>query len=234
MATEGWSWREYALGTTLAVAVASASYLVYFDYKRRNDVQFRKTLKRQKKALMKVQAEEEAARSRGRAATAGGSSDDADKIPTNVEEKEKYFMDQLQSGEILYRKGPAHYQAAAACFMRAMKVYPQPLELISLFQKSLPEPVFQILMEMMSADVREAESQQLKSETRGGRSASSSTSPTRPEGDRRRSSLSSAARARNEEIRATEAAVEELLQELMGDDGDEGEWEDEAQIEELE
>lgn len=43
-ATDGWTWREYLIGTSIAIGVATASYLVYFDYKRRHDTEFRKTI----------------------------------------------------------------------------------------------------------------------------------------------------------------------------------------------
>lgn len=221
---------------------------------------------KQKKLAMKIKAEEEASRASG-SVSAGTDAglDGADKIPTNIEDREKYFMDQLQSGEILYRKGrrgrrgypmvavlqaavthfrtmlgPAHFQAAASCFMKAMKAYPQPLELIGLFQKSLPDPVFQILMEMMAAEVRKEEEQENarreEDATSGGRrrqsgrqaTSSSSPSPNREDPTGRKSSIpNTQARARRDEARrATEAAaVADLLQELMGDDNDE--WEDE-------
>ncbi|TPX43581.1 hypothetical protein SeLEV6574_g04971 [Synchytrium endobioticum] len=237
---DGWSWKDYMVGTSIAVGVATASYLVYFDYKRRNDPSFRNTIKKQRKAAIKAKAEEEAARAKSRAAAAAGTvSDGPDKVPTNIEEKEKYFMDQLQSGEILYRKGPAHFQAAASCFMKAMRVYPQPLELIGLFQKSLPEPVFQLLMEMMAAEVRKEEEEveevlarQLES---GGRNSgtknhsgytSSSSSPTRPAG-RTSISITTAGARRDDATRAAESAVEDLLHELMGNDDEDDEWEDE-------
>ena len=35
-----------------------------------------------------------------------------------------------------------------------MKVYPNPMDLLVLFQRSVPEQVFQMLMEMMAADIK--------------------------------------------------------------------------------
>lgn len=40
--------------------------------------------------------------------------------------------------------GPAFYMPAALCFYRAIRVYPSPLELIMVYEKSLSPPVFQV------------------------------------------------------------------------------------------
>jgi import receptor subunit TOM20 len=45
-------------------------------------------------------------------------------LPTSSEDREKYFMKQLQTGEALLNEGPAAYEAAAVCFYRALKIFP--------------------------------------------------------------------------------------------------------------
>lgn len=42
---------------------------------------------------------------------------------------------------------------AALAFFRAMRVYPEPLQLVAILQKTLPETTFKIVMELMSRDV---------------------------------------------------------------------------------
>lgn len=41
---------------------------------------------------------------------------------------------------------------AALCFYRALKVYPQPRELIGIYDKTVAKPVIDILAEMIAAD----------------------------------------------------------------------------------
>jgi hypothetical protein len=38
------NWRNWAVVAVCTAAIAGVSYAVYFDYKRRNDVKFRKTI----------------------------------------------------------------------------------------------------------------------------------------------------------------------------------------------
>lgn len=40
--------------------------------------------------------------------------------------------------------GPAFHLAAALSFYRALRVYPSPVELIVIYQKTVPEPVFKV------------------------------------------------------------------------------------------
>ena len=41
---------------------------------------------------------------------------------------------------------------AALCFYKALKVYPQPKDLISIYDKTVPKPVIDILAEMIAVD----------------------------------------------------------------------------------
>ena len=41
---------------------------------------------------------------------------------------------------------------AALCFYKALKVYPQPNDLIAIYDKTVPKPVLDILAEMIAAD----------------------------------------------------------------------------------
>ena len=41
---------------------------------------------------------------------------------------------------------------AALCFYRALKVYPQPRDLIHIYDKTVPKPVIDILAEMIALD----------------------------------------------------------------------------------
>ena len=53
-------------------------------------------------------------------------------------------MENVQIGETLVPLGPSQYLPAAIAFFKAIKVYPNPVELIMIYQKTVPEPVFKV------------------------------------------------------------------------------------------
>ncbi|KAG9039531.1 hypothetical protein FRB95_009111 [Tulasnella sp. JGI-2019a] len=154
-----------SISTRSAVTIAAVTvvggliaYAAYFDYKRRNDAQFRKKLRKEKKRVE---------RTRPDVLTPGGGSRSTEEIkealqmirneqlPAGAEEKEQYFMENVQIGEQLCTQGPAFEIPAALAFYRALRVYPSPVELIMIYQKTVPESVFKIVMEMTSLDVKQ-------------------------------------------------------------------------------
>lgn len=62
----------------------------------------------------------------------------AEGFPTSVEEKEAYFLDQVTMGEQL-GADPLRYLEAALAFYRGLKVYPQPQDLIGIYDKTVPK-----------------------------------------------------------------------------------------------
>ena len=84
----------------------------------------------------------------------------AEEVPATPEEKEQYFMSHVGIGEQLATKGmyhdheyhsvaqqhigPAFHLSAALSFYRAMRVYPSPVELIMIFQQTLPPELFKV------------------------------------------------------------------------------------------
>ncbi|TFK60797.1 hypothetical protein BDN72DRAFT_904666 [Pluteus cervinus] len=73
--------------------------------------------------------------------------------PKSPEEREGYFMSQVGMGEQLSLQGPAFHLPAAVCFFKALRVYPAPVKLIMIYQKTVPEPIFKIVMDMTNLDV---------------------------------------------------------------------------------
>ncbi|KAG0187807.1 hypothetical protein DFQ28_005816 [Apophysomyces sp. BC1034] len=76
--------------------------------------------------------------------------------PTSPEEKEKYFMVQVAAGEELCAKGAEFYDDAVLPFYKALKVYPAPMELLMIYQKTVPEPVFQVIVNIMAIEQQAA------------------------------------------------------------------------------
>lgn len=168
---------------TVTVVGGLVAYAVYFDYKRRNDVTFRKKLRtsfnttqhhdvtnscigKEKKKVDKTAAQEKEVE------VASGRVDSdavrealfkvrAEEVPNTPEQKEQYFMAQVGMGEQICTQGrldlvalftvtdgllagPEYNLQAAMCFYRALRVYPSPVELIQIYQKTVPEAVFNV------------------------------------------------------------------------------------------
>lgn len=113
---------------------------MYFDHRRRSDPGFRRELKRQHKKLSKqseesARAAEVAQKQRIRALVnetiEAGFERDPDKT-------EQYFMQEVAKGEAMCADGSDPVDAALS-FYRALKVYPQPTELISIYDKTVPK-----------------------------------------------------------------------------------------------
>ncbi|KIK67618.1 hypothetical protein GYMLUDRAFT_215760 [Collybiopsis luxurians FD-317 M1] len=142
-------------------ALGLVAYAVYFDYKRRNDVNFRKKLKKDKKRVDKSIASSKASMS----PDPGAITDDelrealeqvkAEQVPVAPDQKENYFMTQVASGEQLSLQGPMFHLPAALAFYRALRVYPSPVELMMIYQKTVPEPIFKLVIQLTNLDVKD-------------------------------------------------------------------------------
>ncbi|OCH90946.1 MAS20-domain-containing protein [Obba rivulosa] len=145
---------------SVTVVTGIVAYAVYFDYRRRNDVEFRKKLKKEKKKVDKHVAQAETEKQ----AASGVSAEELraalakireEEHPISPGESEKHFMAQVGLGEQFVAQGEAFFMPAALSFFRALRVYPSPVELIMLYQQTLPEPVFKIVMELANMDVED-------------------------------------------------------------------------------
>jgi hypothetical protein len=83
------------------------AYAVYFDHRRRTDPDFRKQLKRESRRQARAAKEEaEAHTIRQRAALKAAVEEAKEEgFPTDVEEKEAYFMNEVARGEQLSQEG---------------------------------------------------------------------------------------------------------------------------------
>jgi len=62
----------------------------------------------------------------------------AEGFPTDADEKEALFMEEVGAGERMSSLG-ADPMESALHFYRAMKVYPQPIELLGIYEKTVPK-----------------------------------------------------------------------------------------------
>ena len=84
-----------------------AAYAVYFDYKRQSDPEFRKSLKKDNRRLAKAVKEEveaQGAQQRESIKHAVNRAKD-EGFPSDLEEKEAFFMGQVAKGEGLCADG---------------------------------------------------------------------------------------------------------------------------------
>ncbi|KAJ1032703.1 hypothetical protein NDA16_000725 [Ustilago loliicola] len=143
--------------TSLSVlGVAGIGYALYFDHKRQTDPAFRKSLRKESKKSSKADKKEAAKRAQQedgfiqdllQEVRAPGT------FPSGVEEREQYFLKYVSLGEQLFAMGTDKYLEAAAAFFKALKVYPQPVELIMIYQKAVPKEVFDTIMRIVSKDI---------------------------------------------------------------------------------
>ena len=134
------------------LAVATIGYAVYFDYKRRNDPDFRKKLRKQSKQSVKVAKKELKAAAQQESMMIEKAVRDAAEpgvLPAGVQEKE---AEQVATGEALFAQGAAYHVPAAIAFFKALKVYPAPVELVMIYQKAVPKEVFDLIMKLVTRD----------------------------------------------------------------------------------
>ncbi|KAK5132313.1 hypothetical protein LTR08_009221 [Meristemomyces frigidus] len=141
------------LTATATLATAGLAYALYFDYRRRHDLSFRRALKKQHKATLKAaeqdaKASEQSQKQRIKQLVVEANDEG---FPKDPEETEGYFMQEVARGEGMCSDGSDPVEAAL-CFFRALKVYPQPRELISIYDKTVPKPILDILAEMIAVD----------------------------------------------------------------------------------
>lgn len=147
---------QIVLASLSVLGVAGIGYAVYFDHRRRNDPVFRKSLRKESKKTSKADKKQAARRAQQEEGfiqellqevrTPGV-------FPSGVEEREQYFLKYVSLGEQLFAVGSDKYLDAAAAFFRALKVYPQPVELIMIYQKAVPKEVFDTIMRIVSKDI---------------------------------------------------------------------------------
>ncbi|KAI0132224.1 mitochondrial outer membrane translocase complex, subunit Tom20 domain-containing protein [Xylariales sp. AK1849] len=135
------------------VATGLLAYAVYFDVQRRQSPDFRRQLRRQERRRARLDKEEAEAQGKAKAKDVHAAVDAAqdEGFPTGVNEKEQYFMEHVQLGENL-ATDPSKSTEAAVAFYKALKVYPTPGDLITIYDKTVDKRVLDVLAEMIAYD----------------------------------------------------------------------------------
>lgn len=137
-----------------------AGYAVFFDYRRRSQADFRRTLRRNERRQARAEKEEAEESTRRQRDAIKARVDEAkdEGFPTGVEEREAYFNEQVMSGEMLSSdrmdSPPFHSPDGAAmlmpstatksiesalAFYKGLKVYPAPGDLIKIYDSTVPK-----------------------------------------------------------------------------------------------
>ncbi|OTB08222.1 hypothetical protein M426DRAFT_8029 [Hypoxylon sp. CI-4A] len=142
----------------LSISAATAAtgllaYAIYFDYQRRVDPNFRRNLRREERRQARAEKEEAVAQTKQKRHDIQREVEQAveEGFPTGVNEKEQFFMDHVQKGELL-ASDPTRTLDAALAFYKALKVYPTPGDLISIYDKTVDKRVLDVLAEMIAYD----------------------------------------------------------------------------------
>jgi len=144
--------------TVVAISVGTVltgflAYAVYFDHKRRTDPGFRKALKRESKRQARIAKEEAEIQGKQQQEEIKHAVDETLKegFPTDLEEREAFFMQQIAQGEAMSSDGSDPI-AAALCFYKGLKVYPEPKALIGIYDNTVPKDILEILASMVAQD----------------------------------------------------------------------------------
>ncbi|KAK4125999.1 protein import receptor MAS20 [Parathielavia appendiculata] len=145
--------RTAAVATVAAVAAGVLAYAVYFDYRRRHSPEFRRQLRRSQRQQARAEKSKAEAQLNEQRQAIKDAVDEAKEegFPGSAEEKEAYFLEQVQAGELL-GADPTKAIDAALAFYKALKVYPTPGDLINIYDKTVSKPILDILAEMIAYD----------------------------------------------------------------------------------
>ncbi|KEY71512.1 hypothetical protein S7711_03578 [Stachybotrys chartarum IBT 7711] len=136
-----------------AVAAGVLAYAVYFDSKRRSHPEFRRNLRRNERRQARVEKEEAEYSTKAFRAAIHAKVDEAKEegIPSDLEEREAFFNEQMALGEML-SQDPSKATESALGLYKCLKVHPSPGDLISIYDKVIPKPVLEVLAEMIAYD----------------------------------------------------------------------------------
>lgn len=138
-----------------AIAVLGlVGYSVYFDYRRRSDPEFRKQIRKSNRKAKTILDTYEKNRSSSAPSAAPSGlgefsmKDFEEPKPENPELLGEWILKQLQMGEALLAQGPQAIEPAMTCFIRALLNFPNPDQLLSMLSRSIPQPVFDVLVQL--------------------------------------------------------------------------------------
>ncbi|CDK26622.1 unnamed protein product [Kuraishia capsulata CBS 1993] len=135
-------------------ATAVLGYCAYFDYKRRTDKEFRKSLKKrelraEKKA--KEQALEEKKKILVELQLKYKESEASDPIPRDPAGLQEYFLKVVSEAEKLAAV-PGMEVDSAILFYKALKAYPNPNDILAVYEKTVPPHILELVLVLAAVE----------------------------------------------------------------------------------
>ncbi|KAG0668597.1 hypothetical protein C6P45_004568 [Maudiozyma exigua] len=138
--------------TGIATALSVAGYAIYFDYQRRNNSDFRKSLKKKLRKQAKEEAQNQERAKQGKLQDIRNFLKEEllkNPIPTDPTQIQNVFSNNVELGEHLSMT-PGNEMEAAAKFYKALAVYPKPTDLLGIYQRTIPENIYEIIVLMIA------------------------------------------------------------------------------------
>lgn len=136
-------------------AAGALAYAIYFDHRRRTSPEFRRQLRRQRKETAEQEELQEKKMRENKVGQvrdfvlAQGDFEAEFPAAAAVPEREQYFTEQVRLGEV-YQSTEALYLDAAFAYYKALSVFPQPTDLLRIFNSTLPEVIYLYVVIMIT------------------------------------------------------------------------------------
>lgn len=150
--TEGNSIGRAITITSAIAAISAVGYAIYFDYQRRNNSEFRKSLRtKAKKQKQEAIIEKEQAKQAKLASVLDFLKNELikDPIPSDPTQMESIFATNVELGERLSMT-PGNELQSASKFYKALAVYPNPADLLGIYQRTIPENIYENIVLMIA------------------------------------------------------------------------------------
>lgn len=124
---------------------------MYFDYQRRHSAEFRRALRKREQKYLKQKeqaAEAQKLDLKRRLETVLKESLVNDPLPVDMASREQFFVQEVGRADELINTNADPVETALA-FYRALAVYPNPIDLMGIYDKSVKPPVLDILRQMV-------------------------------------------------------------------------------------
>lgn len=132
--------------TFLTVAAGALGYCFYFDYQRRHNADFRKSIYRKQRQAEKAEKlKREASNKEKTILLKSKLAESLIAQPLSTTNKEQAFIEEVTTAEKLAAV-PGKEIDSAIHFYRALSVYPEPTAILEIYQKSVPAEIYELIM----------------------------------------------------------------------------------------
>jgi import receptor subunit TOM20 len=132
--------------TFFTAAAGALGYCIYFDYQRRHNPQFRKSIYLKKRQAEKAEKlKTEASKLEKTQLLKKKLAESLLTNPLSAENKEQTFIEEVTRAEKLSAIVGKEIDAAIH-FYRALSVYPDPTAILEIYQKSVPAEIYELIM----------------------------------------------------------------------------------------